>query len=145
MESNPFRPEGELAREAEEFVNELKLKAERDLNELIHNTTSSTISQGALNHTVNEILSEPKELRTPSTHTSPIKTNKSPLKDTTNVTNSNSNTSPIMKNTPSSDNVKLPDQTTNLPISTQNVVITTATANNTNNNVNTTNQDKVTT
>ena len=74
---NPFRPEGELAREATEFVNELKLKAERDINELIHNTTASTISQSALSHTVNEILSEPKELRT----SPPVSPAKSPLKE----------------------------------------------------------------
>lgn len=93
MEDNPFRPEGELAREAEQFVQELKMKAERDLNELIHNTTSSTISQSALSHTVNEILAEPKEARAASPVKTPTKSSSStinktttPLKDSTNTT-----------------------------------------------------------
>ena len=66
---NPFRPEGQLAKEADEFVTELKLKTERELNELLQNTSASTISQS---HTVNEILAEPKS-PSGSTTTSPTK------------------------------------------------------------------------
>lgn len=39
---NPFRPEGELAKEAEEFVQKLKEKQEQDINQILNATVSST-------------------------------------------------------------------------------------------------------
>lgn len=39
---NPFRPEGELAKEADEFVHQLKVKAEQEVADIINTKTSSS-------------------------------------------------------------------------------------------------------
>ncbi|CAF1039214.1 unnamed protein product [Brachionus calyciflorus] len=39
---NPFRPEGNLAKEADQFVKELNTKKEREINEIIKNTSLNT-------------------------------------------------------------------------------------------------------
>jgi hypothetical protein len=41
---NPFRPEGELAREAEEFVKELKIKEEQKVNDLIQTSLNNSVN-----------------------------------------------------------------------------------------------------
>jgi len=45
---NPFRPEGELAKEADEFVQQLKEKAEQEVNQIINIKSASNISEAAL-------------------------------------------------------------------------------------------------
>jgi hypothetical protein len=54
---NPFRPEGDLAKEAEVFVHELKVKAEKEVNDIIHQTCAVSPNTSLLNApSVNEII-----------------------------------------------------------------------------------------
>jgi len=65
---NPFRPDGELAKEAEEFVHQLKEKEEQTVAEILNTKTSSSSIK-------------------PSEPLSPTKSEKEPNKSTDNASN----------------------------------------------------------
>ncbi|RNA02543.1 hypothetical protein BpHYR1_023200 [Brachionus plicatilis] len=66
---NPFRPEGSLAKEADEFIKELNTKKEREVSEIIKNTSlnnSNTLS-------VNELMHQPNDAELARTANEPQK------------------------------------------------------------------------
>ncbi len=105
---NPFRPEGELAKEAQEYVQQLKEKAEQEVNQIINNKTMSSSSIGHHNpsanadcnneHTAPEI-SKTDLITPPATpiaasvkpveESTPILANQEQLASPTNISNGN--------------------------------------------------------
>ena len=61
---NPFRPEGELAKEADEFVQQLKEKAEQEVNQIINIKSASNISEAAQVST--PVAAEPEPVKSDS-------------------------------------------------------------------------------
>jgi hypothetical protein len=86
---NPFRPEGSLAKEAEEFVKELKIKEEKKVNELIQTSLNNSVNVSTSHNqtvldltTVNvSITQNTSTAAAPVNNQSPSKSNKPPSND----------------------------------------------------------------
>lgn len=66
---NPFRPEGELAKEAEEFVQQLKEQKEQEVAEIINTKTSSSninpdasVDEKTIGETVPALVQSPSKV-----------------------------------------------------------------------------------
>src|SRR5690349_5879205 len=55
---NPFRPEGKLAKEANEFVHALQVKQEHDTSEIIERTLNTSVASTSSKKSVSQLLKE---------------------------------------------------------------------------------------